>query len=273
MASRILHISDLHFGRTRPQATEAILRLAWERRPDLVVISGDLTQRARRAQFREARQFLDRLPGPWLAVPGNHDIPLYEVLLRFLNPYRNYREFVSETLEPKWSNSEIAVIGVNTIRRFRVQEGDLKERRLRRIQKFIQGLRPGTLRILVGHHPEALAHTELLQTCQPDLLLSGHLHVAHSAITSEVLPGFQHRTALHFHAGTSTSSRFRNETNSCNWIHLEPSQVSFETFQLEPEAERFAPSRTRRFRLEKQGWTVDFNSQGLLTPRIQQGEP
>ena len=96
----IIHLSDLHFGRVHRPAL-APLAAAIERiKPDFIAISGDLTQRARPGQFREARAFLDALPAPYLVVPGNHDVPLYNVVQRVLKPLAKYRRIVSTDLEP-----------------------------------------------------------------------------------------------------------------------------------------------------------------------------
>jgi len=83
----LLQISDPHFGTEDPGAVEALVPLVHEKRPGLVVLSGDITQRARRGQFEAARRFLDRLPAAALVViPGNHDIPLFNVFGRLLRP-------------------------------------------------------------------------------------------------------------------------------------------------------------------------------------------
>jgi len=112
----ILHVSDLHFGRIDPATLEPLLAAAKEIRPHVVVVSGDLTQRARAWQFREARDFLAALPQPQVVVPGNHDVPLYNVALRFADPLANYRRYITDDLEPFYRDDEIAVAGINTAR-------------------------------------------------------------------------------------------------------------------------------------------------------------
>src|ERR687889_1424872 len=113
---RIIHLSDVHFGRTDPVVVAAVLALVRRMEPHLVVVSGDLTQRARAWQFREAREFLDALPRPQIVVPGNHDVPLYNVFARFFQPLDNYKEHITRDLEPFYADAEIAVLGVNTAR-------------------------------------------------------------------------------------------------------------------------------------------------------------
>ena len=124
--SRIVHLSDLHFGTDRQ---ELLLPLADHVRvlgPDLVVVSGDLTQRARRGQFAEARTFLDGLGLPWLAVPGNHDVPLHNPLMRLLRPYSHYRAAMGEELEPARRLPDALVSGLNTVDPYVWQRGRLR---------------------------------------------------------------------------------------------------------------------------------------------------
>jgi len=104
---RLAHLSDLHFGRVDPAAVEGLLRSLEAARPDLVVVSGDFTQSARTGEFRAARAFLDRLPAPVFAVPGNHDLPQWNPVERLLRPYDRYRRFIGEELEPVWSDAEV----------------------------------------------------------------------------------------------------------------------------------------------------------------------
>src|SRR6185295_4473790 len=96
----IVHLSDIHFGRVDARLLAPLVRLVREIAPDLVAVSGDLTQRARRRQFQQARAFLDQLPAPQLVVPGNHDVPLFNVAARFADPYGGYRRYISQDLEP-----------------------------------------------------------------------------------------------------------------------------------------------------------------------------
>src|ERR1051326_5539169 len=110
----LAHISDLPFGRTDAAVLEGLQASVAAANPDIVVVSGDLTQRARSHQFAEARDFLEALPKPQIVVPGNHDVPLRNVLARWLTPFRNYRKYISQHLEPHYRDEEIAVIGINT---------------------------------------------------------------------------------------------------------------------------------------------------------------
>src|SRR5919112_3894904 len=110
---RIVHLSDLHFGRVNPALIDPLTKLIHELQPHLVAVSGDLTQRARSYQFQQARAFLDTLPKPQIVVPGNHDIPLHNVFARFLEPLTKYKRYITEDLQPAYANEEVVVIGVN----------------------------------------------------------------------------------------------------------------------------------------------------------------
>src|ERR671938_935858 len=108
---KIVHLSDLHFGRIDAGLVEPLVAAVNEAQPTLVVVSGDLTQRARSQQFEEARAFLDRLPKPQIIVPGNHDVPLHNAYARFFQGLNKYKRFITDDLEPFYSDTEIAVLG------------------------------------------------------------------------------------------------------------------------------------------------------------------
>ena len=112
----LVHLSDIHFGRVDAAIVEPLISLIGKIKPDVVAVSGDLTQRARSEQFKEARAFLDRLPQPQIVVPGNHDVPLYNIFARFLQPLDKYRRFITEDLSPFYGDEEIAGLAVNTAR-------------------------------------------------------------------------------------------------------------------------------------------------------------
>src|ERR1700704_802293 len=119
----LVHLSDLHFGRVDEQLIGPLIAAVTEANPDLVAVSGDLTQRARSHQFREARAFLDSLPKPQIVVPGNHDVPLHNVLTRFLQPLHKYRRYITDDLQPFYHDKEIAVLGVSTARSLTIKGG------------------------------------------------------------------------------------------------------------------------------------------------------
>ena len=208
--------------------------LVAERRPDLVVVSGDLTQRARAAQFRDARRFLEGLGAPFLAVPGNHDVPMYRVWERLLDRYGAYRRHFSRDLEPGFRDAEMEVAGFNTAFNLTIDNGRFTRGQLAGVgARFGAGDRPRPVRIAVAHHPLA-ALPELMgwrtarrsdealaafAAAGVDLVLSGHVHVAAVGLAPNCP-----RPLWLVHSGTSTSRRGRGTEegrNSCNWIVLD----------------------------------------------------
>src|SRR6476661_5090873 len=151
---RIVHVSDLHFG-AHDEAIVAAVESEIDRlTPDLVVISGDFTQRARTEQFREACQFLERLQTAGhevLGVPGNHDVPLYDVLRRFLSPLARYRRYIDDTLCPFIELAGVAVLGINTARSLTFKDGRISESQMNFIRETFARVDPDSMRVLVTH--------------------------------------------------------------------------------------------------------------------------
>ena len=238
---RLLHLSDLHFGAHDPELVEAIEARVDEERPDLVVVSGDFTQRARTDQFREACRFLSRLKDAGhevLGVPGNHDVPLYDVLRRFLSPLTRYKHFIDETLCPYHELDGVAVLGINTARSLTFKGGRVSHEQMTFIRSTFERS-TSDLRILVTHHPlfalpvgeglaDAVGRQELaldaIADAGVDLLLAGHNHRAstHSARDLATRAG----PALVIQAGTATSTRVRGEQQSFNRIDISGERVT-----------------------------------------------
>ncbi|WAI82989.1 MULTISPECIES: metallophosphoesterase family protein [Achromobacter] len=227
--TRILQLSDTHFGTERKPVVEAALDLARALKPDLVVLSGDITQRARRAQFAVARRFIERLSLPVLAVPGNHDIPLYNVFARALNPYGNYRRALGAVLEPVFESPGLLAVGVNTTRPRRHKDGEISDTQIARVAQRLRQARPGQLRIVVAHHPvRAKVESDLSNLLKGreralaawaqagiDLVLGGHIHLPY------VLPlsSANGPAGWIVQAGTACSRRVRGSVpNSVNVI-------------------------------------------------------
>lgn len=145
----IVHLSDLHFGRVDRSLVDPPIQSVREIGPDLVAISGDLTQRARTAQFLEARRFLDALPKPQIMVPGNHDVPPYNPLARFFRPLVKYRRYIGENIEPFYADEQIAVVGVNTARSLTIKNGRVNRRQLDRIRERLCDYPDAVIKIVV----------------------------------------------------------------------------------------------------------------------------
>src|SRR4030095_11831424 len=149
----IVHLSDLHFGRIDPAVVAPLIETIRQIKPDLVAVSGDLTQRARSHQFEEARAFLDELPKPQIVVPGNHDVPLHNVFARFLEPLTKYRRHITSDLRPFYYDDEIAVMGVNTARSLTIKGGRINEEQVAWMRERLCACDPAVVKIVVTHHP------------------------------------------------------------------------------------------------------------------------
>ena len=195
----IVHLSDLHFGRVDQDLLRPLQELVVKLAPDVVVVSGDLTQRAKTAEFKAARAWLDTLPGPQIVVPGNHDIPLYNVASRFLTPLRKYLRYVTLDLAPEYMDDEIAVLGINTARSLTFKDGRVNKEQLAQMRQRMQTVGPEHTRIIVTHHPFDLPDTfdkddlvdrapmamQAFAECGVDVLLAGHLHASHAGNSAQ----------------------------------------------------------------------------------------
>jgi len=222
----LLHISDPHFGDADPLIAEALLHEINTLQPRLLAISGDLTQRARRVQFEAARAWLDRIEPPYLVVPGNHDIPLYDVVRRFVSPRERYMHYISPDLAPSYVDDELAVCGIDTTKSLTIKHGRMTRKQAERVAAL---LAPHTdhWRILVAHHPFEHASgagevQPLLEHAGVDLVLSGHLHLPRSG---EVASRNEQHTMVAVHAGTCMSTRTRGEPDGYNQLHFDGDHV------------------------------------------------
>jgi len=242
--ARIAHLSDLHFGAHDPKLVAAVEGRLEEEKPDLVVISGDFTQRARSAQFREACEFLERLRDDGhqvLAVPGNHDVPLYDVMRRFLSPLARYKKFIDDDLCPFIAIEDVAVLGVNTARSLTFKDGRLNVEQADLIRETFAETGEAVPRILVSHHPffalavddvgalgRAIGRQSLaLDTVADagiDLLLAGHNHRASTHHARDLVT--RASATLVVQAGTATSVRLREEEQSFNMVEVKPDDIS-----------------------------------------------
>jgi 3',5'-cyclic AMP phosphodiesterase CpdA len=271
----LLHISDVHFGPPHlPQVTAGVLELVELRSPDVVVLSGDLTQRARPEQFRQAREFVDSIPAPTVVVPGNHDVPLWRVWERALDPFGAYRRHFSEELEPVYRTDDFIIVGINTAFNWTIKEGRIKLDRLLEVGEMLDTVPEGVFKVVVAHHHlipppnfgtqtvlgNAYDAMELFSSVGVDLILSGHLHQSYIGNSEEFYPRGRPPVVV-LHSGTTTSNRGRageRERNSCNWVRFDDTSVVISHHLWHEEAGHFREhSRHWYPRQERVPYTLD----------------
>jgi 3',5'-cyclic AMP phosphodiesterase CpdA len=249
----VAHLSDLHFGREDPRVVDGLLA---ELDVALVAVSGDLTQRATQAQFEACRAFIARVPAPCLVVPGNHDVPLYDVFHRLTDPLGRYRRHFADDVEPTFRDDELAVVGVCTAHGLTGKGGKITRAQAERVRARLADA-GSRWRVVVAHHPFLLPRgdhedarvrgadvaLDAFHEARVDVLLTGHLHVAHIPET-----GFQagDRTLVAVHAGTAFSTRLRGEANGYNRLTFDGDTLTV-AHRLWDGA-RFADHATRTYR-------------------------
>ncbi|MEM1230645.1 MAG: metallophosphoesterase family protein [Pseudomonadota bacterium] len=256
-AFRLLHLSDPHFGAERPEVVEALLRLAAAQSPDLCVVSGDLTQRARPAQFRRAAAFFERLrsvtdDAPQLLVPGNHDVPLINLWARWRSPYQLYCDSFAAPPEGRFESDDVVVFGVNTSTPRRRVDGEVTVTQREAIAAALTALDDARLKVVVVHQPVAVpAHSQRQRLLHggreaalawgragADLVLGGHIHLPYALPLQASLEGLPRPLWL-VHAGTAVSDRLRmGAPNSVN-------ELLFETATRRLRLRRWDFSETR----------------------------
>ncbi len=283
MAS-IAHLSDVHFGRHDPEVVAAVESFLAERRPDLVVISGDFTQRARVEQYKMAAAFVDRIEETGLkvlAVPGNHDVPLYDVARRFVRPLHRYRRYIDEELCPWFENDELAVLGINTARSLTIKDGRISHEQMDLIKDRFRGVDGEKARILVTHHPlfampigeegelaRAAGRSEMaleaISEAGVHILLAGHYHRSFSKAARDMVE--KAGPELVIQAGTATSTRLRgDELQSFNWLETEgPYSVTLQVYAW--QAGGFRPGVPASFRFDGERWRTVAAEEGASPP-------
>ncbi len=262
----LVHVSDLHFGRIDP-AVVGPLRLALlAASPDLIAVSGDFTQRAKPSEFAAARAFLDSLEPPKLLVPGNHDVPLWNVAARFFSPLTRYRAFITPELEPEYQDEEMIALGVNTARSLTWGEGRINARQVERIVTRLRGAPASLIRVVVTHHPfdlppgvdenrllgRAGMAMRALAQANADLFLSGHLHLSHASHSAERYRIAGH-SALIVQAGT-VSLRGRGEQPSFNVLRMHRPEIALTKMVWDAAGGGFVEAAGGRYRHGETGW-------------------
>jgi len=263
----LVHLSDLHFGRIDPALIAPLIERIAAIAPDVVIVSGDLTQRARSGQFKAAREFLDALPKPQVVVPGNHDIPLHNVFDRFVRPLDKYVRYVTDDLEPAYIDSEIAVLGVNTARSATIKDGRINAGQIARLASRLESVNASAVKVVVTHHPfdlpasyrerhlvgRASLAMRMFADHGVDLLLAGHLHESHAGDTA-VRYRLGDYAALAVQAGTATSTRGRGEANAFNVIRIAAPRITVERHAWGVEQATFACADRQAFERTERGW-------------------
>lgn len=265
----LAHISDLHFGTERPEVSAALRADLRETAPDLVVVSGDLTQRARSRQFAAAADYLRSLPQPQLVVPGNHDVPLFDVARRFLAPLGRYSRYISPVLDPVHEAAGLLVLGINTARSLTWKSGRISCRQIRHLEERLAGS-DVAFKVVVTHHPfipppgpdsdqggirlvgRAALAMEVIDHGGVDLLLSGHLHHGYSGDTRTQYPTAR-RGVVAVQAGTAISGRVRSDPNGYNRITLvgDRMEVAIRAWR----SAGFETAQVSEYRRGPEGWS------------------
>ena len=255
-------MSDIHFGAHHEELAESLLADVTAQEPDLVVVSGDLTQRARTSQFEQARIFLDRLPRPVLTVVGNHDLPLINLPSRFFSQTRRYEHYITSDLDPVVAVPGLVAVGLDTMPAWRWKAGHVSPRQAGIVRHAFGSAPADSWRLLVTHHPvlpETLSglvgRRLLVSSCAEAgvaVLLSGHTHV--SSVTSTPLGEPGRRSALAVVSGTTISRRTRGGPNSYGVLRLSGPMEVGATLTLELREP------------EGMGWSVGLRSRFVYTP-------
>lgn len=259
MRYRILHISDLHVGPPyRASIAERLISQAHEIKPDLLVISGDFVQRADFPdQWRAAKELRAALPQPQLVVPGNHDVPLFNVHLRLLNPLGRYRRHISREMNPVFELPGLVVVGACTAHGLTVDGGRLSRQQSQRLSDILGRYPEDVCKVVVWHHPVvnppgihkkreidgADAAMSLLDSHNVELLLCGHIHVSYVGNTLDVVRDLRQGTII-CQSGTTTSRRgYGREQgkNSCNLIEIEDHAIRISQLLYLDDAGKFVP--------------------------------
>jgi 3',5'-cyclic AMP phosphodiesterase CpdA len=253
----IFHFSDIHFGGPQaPNVADAILTEIKRIAPTVVAVSGDLTQRARTAQFRQAREFLDRINAPLIVVPGNHDVPLWNVFDRFVSPLDKYRRWITDDLNPIYKDDELIVMGIDTTRSFTIKGGSINSDDLQMVRERMCESPSNRFKVLVGHHPlvqpPGYEHEDtvggvkralnLFGQCGVDMVLTGHLHEAYATFHPQAERGI-----MIVQAGTAASLRGRGSErlkNSFNLIQIDEQAVRVTSYVYSNEHANFKAEKS-----------------------------
>ena len=266
--STLVQISDPHFGTEQPAVVAALFALVSHVKPVAAVLSGDITQRARRAQFAAAKRFIDQLGVPhWLAIPGNHDIPLFNVVARAFAPYGGFQRAFGTVLEPHLTCAGFQLIGVNTTRPSRHKDGEISKEQVERVARELRPAPADRVRIVVTHQPVHVLrskdahnrvhgyHEAVMQwaAAGADIIMGGHIHLPYVAALRDHFPALPRRCWI-VQAGTAVSHRIRAKyPNSVNLVHYTPGsdQCRVERWDYEAASTSFRSVEARELDLDR----------------------
>lgn len=255
-----MHISDLHFGPPfLPEVAEAVVAHSSELEPDVVVVSGDLTLRAKAVQFQAAADYLERFDCPIVVTPGNHDVPLYRFWDRFLAPYRGYRRYISADLDTVTEQPGLVIVALNSTRRLTLTNGRIHRWQLDYAERALQAAPESAARVVVTHHhlapppdfaggnvmPRARRALERFTRLGVDLVLAGHMHRSYIGSSLDFFPGDVARRGIVIaQCGTTTSRRGRGRErfkNTFNFIRVDEGVIRIAHYAWVARLKRFMP--------------------------------
>lgn len=231
----VIHLSDLHFGRIHPEILQHLDDFLKLRKKEikLAVLTGDLTQRAKKTEFIAAKEFMESLDSPLFVVPGNHDVPLYNLFLRLLTPYRKFMRYLGPFSKNYYEDDDIAVFGLWTVDNFTVKTGKLRESDLKDVEEKFSQVPDSKIKIIASHHPlismnhpRVKQDLERLMKLSPHFLMWGHEHQSNvmSMNKDRIFP-------LILSSGTSASTRTRAEANSFNFVTFNQKDFVIEIYR------------------------------------------
>lgn len=263
---KIAHLSDIHFGRiTHTRVLDALVDDVEREGVDLVAVSGDLTQRALHAQFRDAAAFMKRFSAPQIIVPGNHDVfPWWRPLARIFRPVARFKSYFGDKLIRTFEMPGLAFLGINSAHGLTIKGGKISSAAADALSSFFEKQPAHVFKILMLHH-----HLTPLEALRPhdvsrlgagtyqkaidagvDLILCGHMHVSHVGVSHVETPEGKDKTPVIASAGTATSDRGRRtnkKRNFYNLIEIQSDHFTVEERSYLIDQSRFITENSSRF--------------------------
>lgn len=252
--ARVVHLTDLHFGFHRADLVEPLLARIEELDPDIVVLGGDLTHRARSAQMRLAVGFIARIRAPVIAIPGNHDVPPWNPAARLFWPFAAWRAQFGKDLRPSAQAGDVRVMTLNSTDPYVWQRGKVRAGEIRRLER---GLDPLATNIVALHHPlqhlprvdkqlakradEALHR---LEGAGVHIILSGHLH---RWAVDELIETGRHPRLLQVQTGTALCARVSDLRNEFAVLDIDGTEVAIQRHVAEQPTGLWSEPETTRY--------------------------